>query len=87
MTKASVIGAGRWGTFLAWYLSEYNRADEVYIYGLEKSKTFQKLRENRKNEYLSLQNNITFSQLFYIRKYHQNQNPQQQTYQSIQSFL
>ena len=58
MTKASVIGAGRWGTFLAWYLSEYNRADEVYIYGLEKSKTFQKLRENRKNEYLSLQNNI-----------------------------
>ena len=58
MTKASVIGAGRWGTFLAWYLSEYNRADEVCIYGLEKSKTFQKLRENRKNEYLSLQNNI-----------------------------
>ena len=44
MTKVSVIGAGRWGTFLVWYLSEYNRADEVYIYGLEKSKTFQKLR-------------------------------------------
>lgn len=58
MTTVSVIGAGRWGTFLAWYLSTYKRADKVYIYGLENSQTFQNLKETRKNEYLSLPDDI-----------------------------
>ena len=31
MTTVSVIGAGRWGAFLAWYLSTYKKADKVYI--------------------------------------------------------
>lgn len=58
MVQVSVIGAGRWGTFLAWYLAEYNKADNVYIYGLENSITFQELKKNRQNDYLKLQDKI-----------------------------
>ncbi len=58
MRQVSVIGAGRWGTFLAWYLAEYDKADKVYVYGTENSITFQNLKQNKKNEYLSLQDRI-----------------------------
>ena len=70
MTKASVIGAGRWGTFLAWYLSEYNRADEVCIYGLEKSKTFQKKSINQKilNKLSNIDNDILLTRTNLIKQ-------------------
>ena len=58
MSTVSVIGAGRWGTFLAWYLIKYKRAKKVLIYGLETSLTFQNLKNNRKNEYLSIPDEI-----------------------------
>ena len=58
MAKVSVIGPGRWGTFLAWYLVKYRGIDNVLLYGLENSVTFQQLANNRKNEYLTIPNEI-----------------------------
>lgn len=56
--QVSVIGCGRWGTFLSWYLTEYRKISEVLLYGLETSMTFKDLRETRKNEYLALPNEV-----------------------------
>lgn len=56
-TQVSVIGSGRWGTFLAWYLSKYC-AKEVMLYGLETAEDFQELKAKRSNEYLTLTDNV-----------------------------
>lgn len=58
MQTVSVVGAGRWGTFLAWYLVNYKNHKNVLLYGLENSPTFKGLKENRKNEYLEIPNEI-----------------------------
>ncbi len=57
--KMSVIGSGRWGTFLAWYSSRI--FDEVTLYGRETSAKFKRLSEERQNEYLRLNDNIKLS--------------------------
>ena len=57
MKKVSVIGAGRWGTFLAWYLATQKNID-VLLYGRNESSTFKNLLNTRKNEYLSLPPNV-----------------------------
>ena len=31
MSKISVIGSGRWGTFLAWYMANYCKMEQVQI--------------------------------------------------------
>ncbi len=54
--NVSVIGCGRWGTFLAWYLSHIGH--NVTIYGRKDSGTYIKLLNERKNEYLKLQDNV-----------------------------
>ena len=58
MAKVSVIGPGRWGTFLAWYLVKHKGLDNVLLYGLENSITFQQLEANRRNEYLEIPKEI-----------------------------
>lgn len=55
--NVSVIGAGRWGTFLAYYLANYC-TEKVLLYGRKDSKDFLQLNEERKNSYLTLTNNI-----------------------------
>ncbi len=57
--KISVIGSGRWGTFLAWYASRV--FNNVTLYGRLSSEKFQNLQKNRKNEYLQLSDNISLS--------------------------
>ena len=57
--KVSVIGSGRWGSFLAWYLSRIG--EDVLIYGREGSASFEALRKNRKNEYVTLPDSVLFS--------------------------
>ena len=49
----SVIGCGRWGSFLAYYLANYC-VNNVLLYGRETSKDFQELNTTRKNTYLTL---------------------------------
>lgn len=55
--QVSVIGSGRWGTFLAWYLSKYC-AETVLLGGQSGSPDYEQLLQKRTNEYLSLTDNI-----------------------------
>ncbi len=57
MKKLSLIGCGRWGTFLGWYSANYCGYD-VDMYDIPTSPNFIELRDTRKNAYLSLSNNM-----------------------------
>ncbi len=54
--KISVLGCGRWGSFIAWYLSGLGH--QVYQWGRADSQTFINLKNEGKNEYVSLSPNI-----------------------------
>ncbi len=54
--KISVLGCGRWGSFLAWYSAKLGH--KVIIWGREESNTRKNLSKNRKNEYLKLPDSI-----------------------------
>lgn len=58
MEQISVIGCGRWGTFLGWYAANYCNVDSVLIYGLEDAPPYIQLKKERKNEYLTLSDNM-----------------------------
>jgi glycerol-3-phosphate dehydrogenase (NAD(P)+) len=51
----SVIGSGRWGSFLAWYLNQIGH--KVCLYGRKSENTIQFFSQ-RKNEFLTLNKNI-----------------------------
>ncbi len=51
-----VIGCGRWGTFIAWYLDKIGHS--VSLYGRENSKKMQELLKNRKNDYIPLSDTL-----------------------------
>ena len=51
-----VIGCGRWGTFLAWYLDKLGH--KVSLYGRENSVNMKRLQEERKNDYLMLSESV-----------------------------
>ena len=57
--KVTVLGCGRWGTFLAWYASKIGH--NVMLWGREGSKNLQELEANRKNEYLTLTDDINLT--------------------------
>ena len=52
--KISVLGCGRWGTFLAYYTS---RMHDVTLWGRQDSSNIKRLIETRQNEYLTLPDN------------------------------
>lgn len=54
--KISVLGCGRWGSFLAWYLSRLNH--KVISWGPEGSESYRVLAETGKNEYVTLDEKI-----------------------------
>ena len=58
MKQISVIGCGRWGTFLGWYVAKYCDVQTVLLYGMENSRTYQELKSTRRNEYLNLSDNM-----------------------------
>lgn len=57
--NVSVLGCGRWGTFLAWYANKIGH--NVMLWGREESKNYLKIEESRKNEYLTLPQEIILS--------------------------
>ena len=57
MNKISLIGCGRWGTFLGYYAAKY-RGYDVDMYDIPTSPNFIELRDTRKNPYLSLLDNM-----------------------------
>lgn len=58
--QISVIGAGRWGSFLAYYCSKILDYDTV-LYGRKGSKRFEQLKTTGKNEYVVMPENITYT--------------------------
>lgn len=58
--KISVLGCGRWGSFLSWYTSSHQGFD-TYLWGVEDSPSYTTLRDNRRNEYVHLAPEITLT--------------------------
>ncbi|MBQ5926804.1 MAG: glycerol-3-phosphate dehydrogenase [Clostridia bacterium] len=54
--KVSVLGCGRWGSFIGWYLAGHGQ--DVYLWGPEDSDTYQVLHQTGKNEYVALDDRI-----------------------------
>ena len=57
MANISLIGCGRWGTFLGWYAANY-RGYGVDMYDIPTSPNFIELLDTRKNPYLELSDNM-----------------------------
>lgn len=57
--KVTVIGCGRWGTYIAYYL--HTTGHEVTLYGQSFHPHMQALIKNRKNEYLTLPDDFKLS--------------------------
>lgn len=55
----TVIGCGRWGTFLAWYLHTMHHT--VTLYGRKDSAQMEALMQTRKNAYLTLPEGVALS--------------------------
>ena len=53
--NVTVLGSGRWGTFLAVY---HSRRNNVKLWGLSEAPDFQELMATRKNAYLELPDNL-----------------------------
>ena len=54
--KFSVLGCGRWGSFITWYLS--SQGLPTCEWGRETSKAFKVLKETGENEYVKLNKNV-----------------------------
>ena len=54
--KISVLGCGRWGSFIAWYLSR--KGNDVISWGPEDSDSYKILKETGRNEYVALDGKI-----------------------------
>ncbi len=61
MKQLSVIGCGRWGTFLGWYAANYC-VDSVILYDIPTSPNFLELKETRQNSYLHLSDNMVLTE-------------------------
>ncbi len=57
--KLTVIGPGRWGSFIAFYLKE--RGHDVLLYGRNGSAAFSRLRATRQNDLLTFPEDMRFS--------------------------
>ena len=55
----SVLGCGRWGSFIAWYLS--GQKHNVINWGIEGTPSFDVLKNEGKNEYVTLDKRITLT--------------------------
>lgn len=52
MKKVFVVGCGRWGTFIAWYLDKIGH--DVKLYGRESSENMKELMSKRRNKYMEI---------------------------------
>ena len=60
MKRISVLGCGRWGSFIAWYLAT-KRGKEVFSWGPEGDPSYEVLKNTGKNEYVTLDKSITLT--------------------------
>ena len=54
--KISVLGCGRWGSFIGWYL--VNNGHKVIQWGTAGNYSFDVLKNTKKNEYVELDERI-----------------------------
>ncbi|HHT7112574.1 TPA: NAD(P)H-dependent glycerol-3-phosphate dehydrogenase [Bacillus cereus] len=59
LLNISVLGCGRWGTFIAWYANKVGH--NVMLWGRENSRNYIELNKTRKNDYLELSKDIELS--------------------------
>ena len=57
--KISVLGCGRWGSFIAWYLTQ--RGNRVTSWGRAGDASYEILRTTGRNEYVALDERITLT--------------------------
>ena len=57
--KITVLGCGRWGSFITWYLSK--NGHEVTEWGREDGKSYRVLKETGKNDYVTLNKNVALT--------------------------
>ena len=57
--KVTVIGCGRWGSCIAWYLDKIGH--EVTLYGRACSENMQKILRDRENDYMKFSDSMHFS--------------------------
>lgn len=57
--KVTVVGCGRWGSFLAWYTNR--QGHEVTLYGREGSRGLEAFRQNRTNGLVTLPDSVQLS--------------------------
>ncbi len=57
--NVSLLGCGRWGSFIAWYLDKPGH--NVYTWGLENDEIFQSLQRERKNDYVQFSDSIVIT--------------------------
>lgn len=55
--KFSILGCGRWGSFLSWYIATKLNKPTI-LWGRKGSKSYETLDKNRANEYVNLSDNI-----------------------------
>ncbi len=57
--KVSVLGCGRWGSFLAWYNDKIG--NDVISWGMEGEPSYDVLKKTRKNDYVAFPDSITLT--------------------------
>ena len=57
--KVSVLGCGRWGSFIGWYL--VNNGHDVVQWGTEGNYTYDILKNTGRNEYVELDKRINLT--------------------------
>jgi glycerol-3-phosphate dehydrogenase (NAD(P)+) len=57
--QITVIGCGRWGSFLAWYLNRQKH--QIVLYGREGSERLEQFRKSRTNGLVALKEDITLT--------------------------
>ncbi len=57
--KITVIGCGRWGSCIAWYLDGLGH--DVALYGRKSSENMQRIINERKNEYITFPESLTLT--------------------------
>ena len=58
--KISVLGCGRWGSFIAWYQATVLK-NQVILYGEDGREAYDILKKEGKNEYVALDKSITLT--------------------------
>ncbi len=58
--KISVLGCGRWGSFIAWYQATVLK-NQVVLYGEDGRQSYERLKKDGRNDYVALDKSITLT--------------------------